>query len=345
MKAINDNPGIATRELAMAAILMALYLFSVQSVSAVQVSEGVEFQTTGTNTTFIMGNNFTSDRIEVHSTYLTLDTATISVHPSVGTLNFTLFNFSIEYWKWNESCSNPDTVTSHTMGELKTNTPYLVRVNGAIYGHYTSNDSGYVFFTYSGGYSDIVFEMEAGDGGTQTWYLHNDSTMYKEDQTKPQGNIIVSGEGSNIWIADYPAQVDVGFPLNTNNWTGEITFTSALASKHIFKVEVGYSSDGSDFTAGGPQAILTGDGNKKAFIFEASAAAFTVPEGMYLALNITNNNASSDYNVQTGGTWSYISSPQNDPGYPIPELSILMLFSIGLLVLAGYVMLRRRRSA
>ena len=160
MKAINVNQGIAMRALVMTAILVMLGLFSVPSMSAVQVSENVKIQTPGTNTTFIMGSNFTFDKIEVHSTYLTLGNATISVCPSVGSIDFTLFNFSIEYWKWNESCSNPDATTNHAMGGLKTNTPYLVKVNGAIYGHYTSNDSGYVFFTYSGGFSEIVFEME-----------------------------------------------------------------------------------------------------------------------------------------------------------------------------------------
>jgi hypothetical protein len=156
----NENTGIAMRVLVMTAILVMLCLFSVQSVSAVEVSENVKFQTPGTNTTFIMGSNFTFDTIEVQSTYLTLNDATISVCPSAGSIDFTLFRFSSKYRKWTESCSNPDAITDHTMGGLKTNTPYLVKVNGAIYGNYTSNESGYVFFTYSGGYSDIVFEME-----------------------------------------------------------------------------------------------------------------------------------------------------------------------------------------
>ena len=163
MKAINEHTGIVMRVLLMTVILTMLCLFSVPSMSAVQVSENVKFQTPGTNTTFIMGSNFTFDTIEIHSTYLTLGNAIISVCPSVGSTDFTLFNFSVEYKKWNESCSNPAATTNHTIGGLKTNIPYLVKVNGAIYGHYTSNESGYVFFTYSGGYSETVFEMEEAD--------------------------------------------------------------------------------------------------------------------------------------------------------------------------------------
>ena len=106
----------AMRISGMTAILPILCLFSVQFVSAVQVSENMEFQTSGTNTAFIMGKDFNFDEIEVHPTDLTLGDATISVSPSTGSIDFTLFNLSTEYWKWNESCSNPDTTTGHTRG-------------------------------------------------------------------------------------------------------------------------------------------------------------------------------------------------------------------------------------
>lgn len=155
VKAISGNKGIA-----MSVIVVTLCLFSVLSVSAVQVSENVKFQTPGTSTTFVMGSDFTFDTIEVHSTKLMLDNAAISVHPSVGSITFTLFNFSTDYKKWSEKCSNPDAITTHTLGGFKTNTPYRVIVNGETYWSDTSNNSGYVSFTYSGGDSDVVFEME-----------------------------------------------------------------------------------------------------------------------------------------------------------------------------------------
>jgi hypothetical protein len=44
------------------------------------------------------------------------------------------------------------------------------------------------------------------------------------------------------------------------------------------------------------------------------------------------------------GSDSYIESPLSDPGYPIPELSTVILFGMGLLVIAGYVALGRRRA-
>ena len=70
--------------------------------------------------------------------------------------------------------------------------------------------------------------------------------------------------------------------------------------------EIGSSSDGSDFTSGGPAATLTGDGSSTNFTFATNASAFTVTTGDHLALRITSNDG--EYGVITGGAWSYISS-------------------------------------
>ena len=210
-----------------AVILLAITMpFSVQSVSAVQVSEGVKFQTTGTNTIFIMGNNFTFDTIKVHSTYLMLNTTTISVQPSVGSINFTLFNFTVEYKKWNESCSNPGAITNHTMGGLKTKTTYLVKVNGAIWEHYMSNGSGYVFFTYSGGYSDIdtVFEMEEGICGDVTC----------------DDVVDVSDVGRLLYYVGFPGQYTI-----CSEWAADVTCDGAIDVSDVGRLlyHVGFPGD------------------------------------------------------------------------------------------------------
>jgi hypothetical protein len=50
------------------------------------------------------------------------------------------------------------------------------------------------------------------------------------------------------------------------------------------------------------------------------------------------------YYQPEAGMDSYIGSPYSDPGYPIPELSTMILFGMGLLMIVGYVGLRRRSS-
>ncbi|GAJ12993.1 unnamed protein product, partial [marine sediment metagenome] len=127
-------------------------------------------------------------------------------------------------------------------------------------------------------------------------------------------------------------------------WTGQVVFTSALSDgppAHTFTVEIGSSTDGSDFTAGGPDATLTGDGLATVFPYTTDAASFTVTNGKYLALRITNNSGSS-YNVTTGLTWSYTDSPSSEPGYPVPELPTIILLSLGLAGLGIYYWLRKR---
>ena len=50
-----------------------------------------------------------------------------------------------------------------------------------------------------------------------------------------------------------------------------------------------------------------------------------------------------DYKAEAGLD-SFIESPSTDPGYPVPELHSLVLFSTGLLALAGYSLLTKRRG-
>ena len=175
------------------------------------------------------------------------------------------------------------------------------------------------------------------DCPAQSWFLHNDSVMYKENMSKPEDTVTVSDGGSTIWKANEPATVDVGFPEGT--WTGMITLSEAFADGETFTVEVG-SYEGSIFTSAGSK-LINGDGSIT-YSLSIPASAFTVQETEYLALQISPSGAA--LKVKTGSGNSYIISPETDPGYPVPELSTLHLLSIGLLALAGYVLLTRRRK-
>ena len=63
------------------------------------------------------------------------------------------------YKKWTETASGSLSV-SHTVGDLKTNTYYTVKVDETRYDTYLSNSSGEISFTYTGTYSDHEFEVE-----------------------------------------------------------------------------------------------------------------------------------------------------------------------------------------
>jgi hypothetical protein len=184
----------------------------------------------------------------------------------------------------------------------------------------------------------------AEDCPAQSWFLSNVSgsgsyIMYKENMSKPEGNVTVADGGSKIWKANENATADVGFPAGT--WDGKITLETAFAAGDTFTVKVGsYNSSSSNFTAYGTQ-MISGDGSTTSYSLSISASAFTVNASDYLALQI--NPSGSALVVKTGGSNSYAISPETDPGYPVPELPTLILFSSGLIILACYVVLKRRR--
>lgn len=154
----------------------------------------------------------------------------------------------------------------------------------------------------------------------QAWWLNSDNNMYMDNATKSGGNVTISNGGTYIWKADQMALTNINFS-GSDTWTGQLVFTSAPTNGHTFTIEIGSSSDGSDFTTGGPDATLTGDGSSTNFTFVTDVSAFTIPTGNYLAFRIKSNDAA--YSVRTGGAWSYISSPEGSTSYTTPvEVSL-----------------------
>jgi hypothetical protein len=207
------------------------------------------------------------------------------------------------------------------------------------YNTYTMNWGG----TYSGMEHYGVTIIQLQSVGAQNWYLNNDDTMYKGDTSNGEESVAIGASGFKVWIADQAATVDVSFPAAA--WTGQVVFTSAPSDTHTFTIDIGSAdADGSDFQEGGPTATLTGDGSATVFTFTTDATSLNVPGTKYLALRITNNSGSG-YTVTTGVAWSYISSPSSDPGYPVPELSSIILLGSGLIILVGYFVWHRRKRS
>jgi hypothetical protein len=157
--------------------------------------------------------------------------------------------------------------------------------------------------------------------------------MYKGNMSKPAGTLTIPTGDSTNWTANEAATVDVKFPAG--NWTGWLTLNTPFPATDNFTVAVGsYNTTTSDFTAAGTQKFI-GDDSAKAFL-DIPAAEFTVLKGNNLSLQVSNS--STDLVIKTGAGNSFITSPETDPGYPVPELSITILFSVGLLALAAYIL-------
>jgi len=85
-----------------------------------------------------------------------------SITPSKGSIEVTIFYWLTSdtyYKKWKESSDTKDVTTIHIVGDLAPNTSYPVKVDGVLFGKYTSNSSGQISFVYDLGYSDKIFEV------------------------------------------------------------------------------------------------------------------------------------------------------------------------------------------
>ena len=93
----------------------------------------------------------------------TINSVAMDITPSSGSIDVSIdkWNTSGTYYKkWTENGSSPGITASHTIGDLKANTYYTVKVDGTMFNTYQSNSSGQITFTYNGGYSTKTFEIE-----------------------------------------------------------------------------------------------------------------------------------------------------------------------------------------
>ncbi len=92
----------------------------------------------------------------------TINSVAMDVTPSSGYINVSIDNWNTSgtyYKKWTENGSSGITA-SHTIGDLKANTYYMVKVDGTTFDTYQSDSSGQITFTYDGDYSTKTFEVE-----------------------------------------------------------------------------------------------------------------------------------------------------------------------------------------
>ena len=184
--------------------------------------------------------------------------------------------------------------------------------------------------------------------GVQTWYLsskpHASPVMYKGSPTTDPGGcsaITVPQPPNGIfWIANEAATCDVTF--SAGNWPIHLVVQNAKPN-HPFSAEIGEWNGANFISAGIYNGNIPKGTNGETVDFTISANQFTVHQGNWLAFRLMNTH---DQGSELGfkPCESSVSSPPSDPGYPVPELSTLILLSVGLLTLAGYVRLRRKKE-
>jgi alkaline phosphatase len=212
--------------------------------------------------------------------------------------------------------------------------------------------------------------MTAGSG-PQTWQLDSETvpltsvtdspqaqdtpaapSLYQMERTAGPGDDGQSGKvdifaGQAVtWIADEVALADVTFPSGA--WKVEIATeddwgtdgSNCLATFGIW--------DGGFYTPFSTLNLVSVEWSEGvvAYIFklDKQIGTATVPEGSYLAVQITNND-DVIHTVYTDEVQkaSCVTSPQTDPGYPLPELAAGILAGLGLAGLAVFIVIKRKK--
>ena len=177
----------------------------------------------------------------------------------------------------------------------------------------------------------------------QTWYLSSTASganyvMYKGSAAGGCAVVTVPQQDYIIWIANEAATCDVTF--HAGDWTGYLTANRQGSDNH-FTVDIG-EWDGTNFISAGQYDGYFASGTAS---FTISASQFTVDEDNWLAFKLKNlgpKPGSSQLGIRP--CKCDVSSPPSSPDCPAPELSTLILLSVGLLALAGYVGLRRKKE-
>jgi hypothetical protein len=189
----------------------------------------------------------------------------------------------------------------------------------------------------------LLVPIATAMASSQNWLLSSSGhsvaglTMFRGVGSTPSGSLSIPSKGSAMWVADEAAYSDVTFSdgawvlfLDTSNWASAC------------RAEIGHIDNGGSFTQ---FSTFTGTSTYVSGILKVQVqlASMTVPEGEYIAVRVYNDTGMPRTITTTGR--SYLTSPDSDPGYPLPELAAGILMGVGLVGIGGFVLIKRRRDS
>jgi hypothetical protein len=189
--------------------------------------------------------------------------------------------------------------------------------------------------------------VSADAPSSQTWYLNSGPVspfeMVREDSSSVSGLALIPAHGFQYWIANESALTDVTFP--DGSWMLYVVTDSNWKNYVDFKIG-SYNLASGVFTPFNTTVTLKGYGSIPGlvqWIFEVNTQSGSeyVPMGDYRALKVFNNHNIAHKIITNGG--STLTSPDSDPGYPLPEIAAGILLGGGLVGLVGFVYMRRKK--
>jgi hypothetical protein len=219
--------------------------------------------------------------------------------------------------------------------------------------------------------STFVISVPAlADAGRQTWQLDSETTPagyqmeknYGPGDDGQTGSVTILNGNNAIWIADQAATKKVVF--SSGQWVVEfVTESDWGIDAANCNVEIGYW-DGSFHPAATilkySDYDVQVDTSKLITTLKKQAGEIVIPKFAYLAVQIQNNESSlsnpngyhivytgekDETNPNQPSLASCVTSPQTDPGYPVPEVSAVILLGGGLIGLAAFVIIRKKNAS
>ena len=177
----------------------------------------------------------------------------------------------------------------------------------------------------------------------ETWYLNADI---------PSGTLSKSAPGSSSaglpeatltsWSA---GQAQCALTIGAGMWTLDLDYTAPNGGGTVDIMVYRYRETGGNVKIAEANDVSLSAGSHTTGDVDMEGISVDFAEsGDYLLLWLTwtHPSGSEDLTINCGSGKSTFKTPDSDPGFPVPELSSLALFSIGLLALVGYVVYRRK---
>jgi parallel beta-helix repeat protein len=257
----------------------------------------------------------------------TIDSVAMDITPSSGSIDVIIdtWNTSGTYYKkWTENGSSSGIIASHTIGDLKTNTYYTVKVGGTTFNTYHSNSSGQITFAYNGGYSTKTFEIEhippnrpdtlrvEGQVSPQllTTFTPTFSSRYTDNDnvnsSMVQIQVGTSGGDNSMWDGQQAKNVENGDTIS-------ITYAGAALRRgvqYFWRVRVQDNenawsdwSDNENFRLSPSSTVTVGDGTIELTLLEAGDAPVISTSIFTMSLTIgTSLDTLLVYYARTEGT-------------------------------------------
>jgi hypothetical protein len=200
----------------------------------------------------------------------------------------------------------------------------------------------FVMAVVLGSLASIFVPVACADQGSQIWFLIGDDSLRKTYfQTGGDSTLLTPDEPVYTWTVENAAECDL--TIGAGTWDVKIYY-NAMGGSGTITAKI-YKVGDSTAIATGTSGTISGTSNTT---ISCSGASKDFEEGSKFKLELTwtpsVDAAVLVYHSESAGKKSTLTSPSSDPGWPVPELSTLVLFSVGLLALVGYVGYSRRRN-